>query len=248
MTVVPKSYDPNTPAPILMLVHDRTRSSQRVIADMEFGPLADKHGYIIVAPEGSDYNQPWNPAQDLDFIQAILRQTANELCVDRSRLYAVGHNYGGAAVERLACLMPFSAIATTAFRGSGEVPCDFTNPVPHIHIVGRDNLYFPLGGGPTCDAGATVSLREKENAWFAANRCKGPRKTYAKVPTGVCETLETCEAAFVSCVAEGGRDWPKSAPRGLQLPNCKVPPGQFPYTQTIWDFFANKARVLEVPE
>ncbi len=248
VTYIPKQYREDRKHPLVLLFHDRTRTASSVMRDMRFSALADQHGFIVVALEGGNYTAPWRPAEDIDDVRRVIARTRETVCLDTSRLYAVGHNVGGWAVEQLSCLMPFSAIATTAYRGDGGPPCARDTPVPHIHIVGRDNQYMPIKGGSTCEGGSTVPLAAKEDAWFQMNGCTGARRSYAKLATGACTTKKCADAAFVSCVAEGGRDWPDNSGRDFQLDGCKIEAGKFPYSATIWDFFVREGRRLEVED
>lgn len=246
-TYVPTPYDPSTRHRVVLLLHDRTRSADRVLRDTALMPLADEHQLIIVAPSSSNMTFPWNPADDLDFITQALDMTRRSYCVAPEYVFAIGHNVAGGAVEGLACLMNFSAIATTAFRGPGILPCRYDPPIPHIHLVGEDDRYHPIEGGSSCDVMTVISLQDKEKLWRDQNGCVEPRVTTVKLDSGTCSTW-TCDVPFVSCRIEGGRDWPNSAPRGFQFDSCKIAAGNFPIATTVWDFFASEGRPLPIPE
>ena len=50
---VPSGYDGETPAPLVVLLHGYTSSGQGQDAYMGFSALADRYGFLFVAPDGT---------------------------------------------------------------------------------------------------------------------------------------------------------------------------------------------------
>ena len=49
---VPASYDPDTPTPLVMLLHGYSGTGDAQEAYMQFAPIADEFGYIYLHPDG----------------------------------------------------------------------------------------------------------------------------------------------------------------------------------------------------
>lgn len=103
---VPKSYRPDRPAPMALLLHgsgDRGHTMIRAFRD-----LADKHGVILLAPDALDYSwdimvagarlrgvtrvPDWGP--DVDRIDTALKEAFTSFAVDPERISLIGFSDG----------------------------------------------------------------------------------------------------------------------------------------------------------
>lgn len=68
---------------------------------------------IFVAPDGLNKGWANNGGEDVSFIDAIVKQVTEGLCVDEKRVFSLGFSYGGAMSYSLACSRPnvFRAVA-----------------------------------------------------------------------------------------------------------------------------------------
>ncbi|MGE3176092.1 MAG: alpha/beta hydrolase [Vicinamibacterales bacterium] len=92
---LPSSYRPDTPMPLLVLLHGAGGTAQSVYYAF---PMADRHGVIILAPDSRD-QRSWDLVlghygPDADFLSTALGQTMGRCSVDRSRLLIGGHSDG----------------------------------------------------------------------------------------------------------------------------------------------------------
>ncbi len=236
---LPTSYDPSRPHPVVMMFHDHTRSADLMLDDTSIRPVADEHGFVVLALDALRADSPWKEDGEVTFVRRALEKTSEELCLDPRRVYAIGHNTAGRFVEDSACELPWSAIVTSSFRGSkNHRPCIPENHVPYLHFAGLKDRYVPVEGGVGCAGLDAMSLDRKESIWFEGYECSGERSEWVKEKNGVCWTKECPEdAKFVTCHLDGGRDWPNATSRLIELSWCHVRGAQFPMAETAWKFF-----------
>jgi phospholipase/carboxylesterase len=98
LLIVPASYRPDTPAPLVVLMHGAGGSARRVSS--LFG-VADELGIIVLAPESRD--RTWDAIRgsfgpDIDFLNHALAHAFDRCAVDRRRLaiggFSDGASYG----------------------------------------------------------------------------------------------------------------------------------------------------------
>ncbi len=93
---VPKSYERNTPAPLLMLFHGAGGDASSWFGS--YGARADALGAIILAPDSR--SSTWDAVsqgfgRDVAFINRALERTFSLFAVDRTRLALAGFSDGG---------------------------------------------------------------------------------------------------------------------------------------------------------
>jgi polyhydroxybutyrate depolymerase len=146
--------------------------------------LADSEGFIAVYPnpidkaDGHTYwnindRQPGGGPDDVQFIADLLDYVESNLCVDMSRVYAVGVSNGGGMAARLACQLSdrFAAFASIAGGYGSLPPCRPTNPVSVVEVHGTDDGVVPYNGSPPHGSGA---VRPWLWAWRQHDGCHGP--------------------------------------------------------------------------
>ena len=103
---VPPSYDPATPAPLVVLLHGYTSSGQETEDYLQLTPLADQLGFLYVYPDGTVDaigNRFWNATDaccdffltgvdDSGYLRALIDAIAAELSVDAGRIFVAGHS------------------------------------------------------------------------------------------------------------------------------------------------------------
>jgi poly(hydroxyalkanoate) depolymerase family esterase len=143
-----RSYDVYLPAghrkatrvPLVMLLHGCTQTSEEFIAATRFAALADRHGFVIVAPRQTRGHQPgacWRWYESghqargagepaiLAGITAEVLAEPSRWRIDRSRVYAAGISAGGAMALILAVTYPevFAAVgvhSAPAYRSAAN--------------------------------------------------------------------------------------------------------------------------------
>ncbi|TAM60510.1 hypothetical protein EPN52_04860 [bacterium] len=102
---VPASYDPRTPAPLVVFLHGRRAAEDEVVAAPPLQRLAERSGAIILAPYArGDAGYDGRAAQDVyDALDAALRA----FTIDQRRICLAGFSMGAFAVFHLAALQPW---------------------------------------------------------------------------------------------------------------------------------------------
>lgn len=105
---VPENYDPNTPHRLIFTFHGLTGNMEDTASTGFFHlePLSEGTT-VFVAPQGLDdgFGTGWgNPdGRDLNFVDVIVENAMNELCIDEAQVFATGFSYGGGMSYSLAC-------------------------------------------------------------------------------------------------------------------------------------------------
>jgi phospholipase/carboxylesterase len=95
LLIVPKSYRPDQPAPLFVLLHGAGGAARRV--SMLFTAAAESAGIILLVPESRD--RTWDAIHDrfgpdVDFLDRALNQTFDRCAVDRRKLAIGGFSDG----------------------------------------------------------------------------------------------------------------------------------------------------------
>ena len=92
---VPKSYRPDVPAPLALLLHGAGQSADELIVPMQ--SLADETGMVLIAPNSRDAS--WDIrygafGPDVDFINKMLERVFDEIRVAAGRISVCGFSDG----------------------------------------------------------------------------------------------------------------------------------------------------------
>ena len=139
MTYVPESYDPSTPAPMVLVLHGYTATMYALAEESRWCDVAEENGIITVFaqgypnPEANTANIPapsWmvpalfgdaEGADDVSFLAHVVDVTKENYNIDDSRVYGTGHSNGCAMTLALASVHPeiFAAIAPIGYAAEG---------------------------------------------------------------------------------------------------------------------------------
>ena len=153
---------------------------------------------IFVAPQGN--NNGWaNPGgQDLAFVDDMVQLIEEDLCVDTTRLFALGFSYGGGMSYAIACARATVFRAVAVYSGAQLSGCDGgKDPIAYLGIHG-------ISDG-TCNIAGGRSLRDtfvRNNGCAAQN----PPEPAAGSLTHTCTSYEGCDAGYPVewCAFDGG--------------------------------------------
>jgi polyhydroxybutyrate depolymerase len=200
----------------------------------------DPEGVIMAFPDGlrGPAGAAWNvgpccveDVDDVAFARALVTQIGQTLCIDPTRIYAVGVLTGGGMAHYTACHAAdlFAAVAAAAFDLLEENvdDCIPSRPIGVISFRGTADTRVPYGGGPSALVpGMPLTFLGAEatfEKWAAINRCSGPAS-----PTDQqgCTRYANCDggAEVVLCSKRGGEAehadaaiaWPFLARHALQ--------------------------------
>lgn len=191
---VPKSYSPDTPMPLLVMLHGLSGTSQSVRFVF---PLAEQYGVMVIAPDSRRLG--WGaeaPGFDDDsaYIAAAYREVTEFLNVDKTHVglggvsdgatyaLAMGLSYG----DRFTHLLIFATGMMAPLRKQGkprifmahglndtQMPIDRTarRIVPGLKDEGYDVTYREFDGGH----GAPPLVVGEAFHWFAGDTAARPR-------------------------------------------------------------------------
>jgi len=153
--VVPETAA-GVPLPVVLGFHGFANSSQGQATVSGLATDAPIDGFVAVFPQGSalhgttpayfNIETVADPslADDVGFTGAILDDVEADLCVDRSRIYAMGFSNGGMFVSTLGCALGDRIAAVAAVAGVHAFPgCD-GRPMPILVTHGTADPLVPF--------------------------------------------------------------------------------------------------------
>ena len=178
-TVIPtsKTYDgrPRTfvlhipegllaPAPLVVALHARSHTADRLREISDFEALADREGFVVAFPSGA--GGAWNAGiccdpsaeqaiDDVAFLDEVLQIARTKAPIDPTRISMSGGSNGAMMALRYACERA-DVIASAAVVSAPLVtPCTPSGPVPVLVLHGAKDAAIPLAGGPNTTLGVT---------------------------------------------------------------------------------------------
>jgi polyhydroxybutyrate depolymerase len=180
---VPRSYRPDAPAPLVVLLHGYTSNAAEQEMYFKLGAESERRGFLYALPDGTqegDGDRFWNATNaccdfqgsgvdDSTYLSALIDQVKASYSVDPARVYLVGHSNGGYMAYRVACDHADQITAVVSLAGatwSDPTQCAPTRPVSVLQIHGTaDEVVSYTGGGRYPGAEETVA------AWRELNGC-----------------------------------------------------------------------------
>jgi polyhydroxybutyrate depolymerase len=198
---VPKGYAGR--APLVFLLHGSTGTGAEILRDSRLAQSADRHGFVIAAPDGGIPAAPgyvWNipglptvtgkipgpgDADDVAFFGQAIDWLAAKGCIDRRRVYVTGISGGGRMASWLGCVASnrFAAIAPVVGLRAGnpskahpQVP-DSASCAPTRSMPVIAFAGAKDGTNPITGGGAgywQYPMRTAEIRWADLNACRTP--------------------------------------------------------------------------
>ncbi len=147
---VPSNYDADTAVPLLILLHGYSFSGAFQDSYMGISSLADRYGFIFVAPDGNQessdsQNRFWNatPAccdffgtevDDSGYVLNIINEVKANYNIDPARVYLVGHSNGGFMSYRVAYEHSETIAAIVSLAGANHLE-ERSAPDNPVHIL-----------------------------------------------------------------------------------------------------------------
>jgi poly(3-hydroxybutyrate) depolymerase len=203
---IPQNYDNSQPHRLIFAFHWNGGTSEDIDGGGSSGAVWSYYGLraqagdstIFVAPQGN--NNGWaNPGgQDLAFVDDMIELIEGDLCVDTTRLFALGFSYGGGMSYSIACARATVFRAVAVYSGAQLSGCDGgKDPIAYLGIHG-------ISDG-TCNISGGRSLRDtfvRNNGCTAQN----PPEPAGGSLTHTCTKYEGCRAGYPVewCAFDGG--------------------------------------------
>lgn len=183
--MVPKSYDPSNPTPLVITLHTSMSWDSAAMAISRWNSVADQNGFLVVYPEGTGLGpKSWEmdgeetPARmpDVLFISGLISKLEASYNIDKQRIYVNGMSNGGGMAFVLSCTLS-DRIAAVGMVSAGLDPdwswCPDKRPVPVIAFHGTADPVCPYNGGASKLAGGTLpNVPEFYAKWSRRNQCK----------------------------------------------------------------------------
>jgi polyhydroxybutyrate depolymerase len=243
---VPKSYQGTTKVPVVFNFHGFGSNAAQQMALANFGPIADKNDFLVVAPngQGEGGNRHWSFGtesgfqNDVAMVGALLDRIESHLCVDGRRVYSTGMSDGGAMTSVLACtsgdkFAAFAAVAVVIYCATNKEPA-----VPIESYAGSKDPIVRTGGGRVnCCGNPTLPSKAGTMAkWAKHNHCQGYSDRMIK-PHVLQRTWHGCKPGrdTVYYLVKGdGHTWPG----GPSLGSLGHATKEISASKRIWKFFA----------
>jgi polyhydroxybutyrate depolymerase len=178
---------------------------------------------------------------DLAYVDKLLDELENTLCIDLDRVYATGISNGAMFVHRLGCDMPdrFAAIAPVAGTLAKGFNCSpgTSASVSIMHLHGDRDGLVPADGSEGTDGHFFVPVDDVMDAW-ASSASQGCDEIETPYPTSMdgergleCTQRANCAtgAEVVSCSWAGDH----SSSSGIHVPFGN---------DVIWEFFSKNSK------
>lgn len=156
--------------------------------------------------QGAPYS---SPANDVAFTEAILEKTQADLCIDRTKVYAIGLSNGGGLASLLSCKLPERFAAYAVIAGAMYLPdgqCTPPQAKPLLNIHGDRDPIVPYNGSLVRRLPAVESWASKR---AALNGCTSHTTANQGVTLAVTTWAGCRDGATVESirVIGGGHAW-----------------------------------------
>ena len=262
---VPPTYDPDQPTPMVVALHGRPGTAAGMAYMMDLNRVAAEEDFIALYPEGTlvaagQRGREWNytrgapgyeiyDVDDVEFLSVLIDDLAQNLNIDRQRIYATGFSNGGFMTQRLACSAG-DTFAAFAEIGSALFPnfiqdCSGQPPVPMLLMHGTADLSVPWEGSSYDGTVIHYSVPDTAIFWATHNECDPQSADYEIIPPGD-EITTVYHYWFDDCapgaplhyyVIEGGGHNLPGVPQRLSDEIARQVNTDIHAGEVVWDFF-----------
>jgi polyhydroxybutyrate depolymerase len=235
---VPSGYDPDKPAPLVVLLHGYGVDGPIQNAYFKLGEVADANGMLAVFPSGTENSEGdrfWNatdaccapPGSDVDdsgYLLDVINTVKADYSVDPKRVYLMGHSNGGFMAFRMACdhaevIAGIAALAASTFADTDR--CNPSEPVATLQVHGTadDSVRYEgevegIDGGDRTYPGALETLE----IWATYNGCDLEPDEPAPAPRAIIAEADPATVIAHSACDPGGHAELWTAPDGVHIP------------------------------
>ena len=217
-----------TPKPLLVMLHGAGDTGASFRARIAADAQTDAAGFITVYPDG--IGGTWSVgcgcttaelagANDIIFLETLIRQLVDGLPVDTTRIYLAGYSQGGQLAQRYGCSSDappagIASVAASLYRGVAQ-SCAPASPFSVILIHGDADavMRFDGFGG----AASVLAAEETFDTWVSAMGCVGS-PTQETLPDNNGDGTDVLATRVGGCaggnvvefdrVRGGGHTWP----------------------------------------
>jgi polyhydroxybutyrate depolymerase len=221
---IPSAYDGSKPVPLVLDFHGVGGSGASELSSSPYPAATDPEGVVMAFPDGlkGPAGTAWNigpccvaGVDDVAFARALVADVEKTVCIDPTRVYAVGVLTGGGMAYYLACQAAdvFAAVAPAAFDLLAENVdgCIPSRPITVISFRGTAVSRVPYAGGasslvpgmPITFLGAQATFER----WAEIDGCSG---SPSQPDSHGCSSYSVCQAGVevILCTKQGGGEDP----------------------------------------
>jgi len=215
--VVPSSYSPNKPAPLVILLHSYGGSGEQMVNYLQFKGPANLNGVIYVAPNGtqdSSGKRFWNATpeccnfgnskvNDSQFISDVIDQVESLYTVDQDRIYIIGHSNGAFMSQNIGCNLSEEIAAIVSIAGEQYQDtnmCKPKMPINVLQIQGTSDIKVPYSGG-NLGLGLFPGAVQTSQIWAEKDKCES-KATLSNQKLSLVSsklTLDTTKISYENC-------------------------------------------------
>lgn len=153
---IPENYDKNHPYRLIFAFHWNGGTANDVDGGGTSGYTWSYYGLreqannstIFVAPQGIGNGWANSGNRDLTFVDDLVKLIKGDLCVDTTRLFAMGFSYGGGMSYAIACGRAKVFRAVAVYSGAQLSGCEGgTQPIAYMGIHGISDGTCNISGG-----------------------------------------------------------------------------------------------------
>jgi|JI10StandDraft_1071094.scaffolds.fasta_scaffold12471_9 polyhydroxybutyrate depolymerase len=219
--VVPGSYDPATPTPLVLVLHGYSTNTTYAAPLLQLTAAASTAGFLMIAPAGtvdSTGNHFWNATDaccnmensqvdDVAYLDGLITEISAAYNVDPKRIYVAGHSNGAFMAYRMACAKADRIAAIVSVAGATfatPASCAPSQPVSVLQVHGTADTTIQYAGGTIMIGAANVAYPSavgSTDRWATYDGCAATTTTGAAIDVTGDATAETTPTAHGSCPA-----------------------------------------------
>lgn len=185
---IPDSYTPDTPTPLIILLHGYMNNGDDVENYIQLAQFVDSYGFLYVTPTGrSNFlgMEYWNATDaccdlfnnnpdDSAYLRGLIDAMQDRYNVDPRRIHFAGHSNGGFMSYRMACDHADIVASIASLAGAtwdDPADCRPSEPVHTLQIHGTDDGVIRYNGGTVPLGGPHPSAPQTTLTWAAYDGC-----------------------------------------------------------------------------
>jgi polyhydroxybutyrate depolymerase len=252
---VPASYKPETPAPLVILLHGFGASGLLQELVFRLREVSEERGFLYLMPDGTldaDGKRFWNATDaccnrygsevdDVAYLRALIAEAKERFSVDPKRVYLVGHSNGGFMAHRMACDEAGAVAAVASLAGStwlDPARCKPSEPVAVLQIHGTEDTSVLFEGELTSAEIGYPGADETTARWAELNGCDPTPQSAA--PIDFSPDVDGPETTITRFTA--GCDGASGAELWTMVGERHVPGLSKSFSPAIVDFFFDHAK------
>jgi polyhydroxybutyrate depolymerase len=265
---VPQAADLTRPAPLVIDLHGYLEGADLHTKTSNMSAVADRHGFLLVSPQGTGALVFWNHRQradgppDVAFLESVMDGVEHDLCVDRTRVYVTGYSNGAFMTSTLGCVMADRLAAIAPVAGARfDAGCAPDRPLPVLAFHGTADPIVAFSGGASVAGG---SLRFDDETidnfsgdvnrpiidsladWAKVDGCDStPGETHVSASVVLRQwRCPTGQEVALYEVQGGGHSWPGSQFSAAVAAVIGPTTMDIDASELIWEFFAAHQRAM----